>query len=224
LATTNSRSVATWFRLKLAMLVAGVLLAGATINGCGELDTVLFVRVEGATTGTISQFAVTVSVGEQIRAFTIPDQKKLINLPTSFTIEVPAAFEGVASIQVKALNDQGVVIGEGMAPTTAIDAGKQNSLVVQISPVIASNGDGGLPPAKDGGGMPDAPGDARLAADAGTADGGVPKLDASAKDAPVVVPDASAPDAAVVKLDAPVVVPDAAGADASEDADPPIVP
>lgn|GEM_PF-5257590 len=211
MATTSSKSVATLFRIKLAMLVAAMSLAVATINACGEVDTVLFVRVEGATTGTISQFAVTISVGEQIRAFTIPEQKKLINLPTSFTIEVPAAFEGVASVQVKALNEQGVVIGEGMATTAAINVGKENSIFVQISPVLALPADGGVPPTKDGGVVLDAAGDAKPVADANGKDTGTPGVDASIMDAPTVP-------------DADVVVPDAAALDASDDADPPIVP
>lgn len=215
MATTNSRFGARWFRIKVAMLVVGMLLAASTINACGELDTVLFVRVEGASTGTISQFAVTLSVGEQTRAFTIPDQKKPINLPTSFTIEVPAAFEGPASVQVKALNDQGVVIGEGMASTSGINVGQQNNIFVQIAPVLAANGDAGQPPAKDGGVVVDAAIDTQAAKDAGSKDSATPGLDASIPDAPVVALDAAVPDAAV---------PDAVVPDASEDAEPPFVP
>jgi hypothetical protein len=218
--------VATWFYLKLSMLVAAVLLAGVAINGCGELDTVLFVRVDGATTGTISQFRATITIGGEGRMFTIPDQKRRINLPTSFTVEIPPDFKGDALVQVDALNDQGVVIGEGMASITAIGVGEKNTIDVQIAPVLVSPPDagvGGNPPAKDAAIALDSAGDAKLITDVGVTDAGSVNLDASKVDAPKNNPDASVRDASSPKLDAPVVAPDAAVLDASDDASP-IVP
>ena len=190
---------------KLGSALVASLVVAAAFNGCGERDTVVLMRVDGSTAGTISQFAVTLSVSNELRSFTIPDQKRSINLPTSFTVQIPPSFEGVATVQVKALNDEGVVIGEGTSTTSAVAVGRQNTIEIQIAPVIASTGDGGAPKLDAAGTLP-TDGSLPKPKDGGAGDvpkmdgaGDPPKLDAAADgstpDGPALNPDAGAMDA-----------------------------
>ena len=181
---------------KLGAALVASLVVAAAFNGCGERDTVVLVRVDGSTAGTIRQFAVTLSVSDELRSFTIPGQKRSINLPTSFTAQIPPSVEGTATVQVKALNDEGVVIGEGTSTTSALAVGRQNTIEIQIAPVVASTGDGGVPKRDAAGTLPP---DGSLPKPGDGGAGDAPKMDAAAdgptRDGPVLNPDAGAVDA-----------------------------
>lgn len=181
---------------KWAALAAVVLGFALLANACGDTDTVLFIRVTGSTAGTISQFNVEVDIDDETRTFRIPESKTVINLPTSFTLQVGPSFTGAANIQVQALNESGQVIGEGMITTGTLAAGKLNTIDVQIAPVVVGSSDGGVRkdaavdgPANDG--AVDAP--ATDARDGGGTDGAL--MDAAKQpDATVMTPDAANPD------------------------------
>lgn len=175
-------------------------------NACGETDTVLFIRVNGTTAGSIHQFAVEVDIDGETRSFNFPETKTLINLPTSFTVQVGPSYTGAANIQVEALDDLGEVIGQGMSTTSTLETGKLNTIDLLISPVVTSTRDGGtrrdaavdapVNNAADGA-VDAASSDAR---DGASLDAVVPDAPVQ-PDAPVVIPDAAIPDAAAVDAD-----------------------
>lgn len=191
MATTSSRWVT------CAAVAAVALVCGWLANACGEVDTVLFIRVIGTTANTIHQFDVDVEIDDEMRTFRIPEAKTPINLPTSFTLQVGPSFKGAAKVQVKALDEGGRVVAEGLSTTSSLESGKVNKIEVQISPVVSIPGDGGT--------RKDAAVDAPASDDA--RDGATDARDGASSDA--VVPDA--------KQDGPV-APDAAPDGATTDA------
>ncbi len=218
-SSKHSRRLATGF----VLLTLAVVSAAAALHGCGEADAVMLVRVEGDAAGTIAQFSVRTEVDDEVRTFAVPEQKGTINLPTSFSIQIPPQFDGAFRIEIQALNDDDEVIGEGSASANAL----QPTITVQLTPVTLGLPDGG--PRKDAAEKPDEDASSAPDEDAGPilVDGGRPQDagDAGKLDAPLRMDaapklDAGAPDTAPLRLDASDEEKmDAANEDAENDAD-----
>jgi Ni,Fe-hydrogenase III small subunit len=154
--------------------LAWILLLGLAgpVASCSNPKTIVFVQVQGTTTG-IFQLAVKVRAGllsTEIFVPGTPDQP--ITLPTDFTIEMDRSRRGALNLVVNARDQAKVVIATGSASLPAIVVGERNDITVTLGAA--------MPPPPDGGDVDagaDAGEDAGEPVDAGAddveADGGV---------------------------------------------------
>lgn len=189
----------------MAALVATSL---SMVSACGDPDTVVLVRVVGSASGSIAQLSVTVAAEGEMRTFSVPEDKRAIVLPTSFTLQIPPGRGSAVTIGVRALDAAGNVVADGSLTASDLDISKQNVVTIQISPVTVGLPDGGGPrdanvnepdasPISDGMGALDANGpmgfdggvDVGAPLDAAPLPDAAERLDAAAPDA---APDAEA--------------------------------
>jgi len=149
--------------------LAWILLLGLAgpVASCSNPKTIVFVKVQGTTTG-IFQLAVKVRAGmlsTEIFVPGTPDQP--ITLPTDFTIEMDRSRQGVLNLVINARDQANVVIATGSASLSTIVVGERNDITVTLGAI--------MPPPPDGGEVDagtDAGEDAGEPVDA-SADGGV---------------------------------------------------
>lgn len=140
--------------------IALALLVPAALGSCGASDTVLFVTVDGTTPRVLFQMQVDVTVGGQSRALAVPIQPAPLNLPTSFTVQIPRDYTGSVEVAITAFDELQVEMARGTAGLSELMVGRENGVLVSLGP-MSSGADGGTDAS-----APDA--EDPFAADAGT--------------------------------------------------------
>jgi len=129
------------------LLVLAPLLLGWLLAGCAGTDTVIMVNVvdgQGTLTG-VHQLSASITIGGQMKRILVPETPgPAIQFPTSFTVQADRSYSGALTVNVEALDDQGVILAHGTeVRVPSITVGERNYVVVTLG--SSGNVDGGRP-------------------------------------------------------------------------------